>query len=380
MTDKNLMREGESTMDSLVGLWEQILEYPVGSRVAVAGAVIGTVLGFVMQRTNFCTMGALSDINAFGDWRRFRSWVLAMAVAIMATQTLAYFDYVDMSRAIYTTKNFAWLAFAVGGFIFGIGMVFGSGCGAKSLLRLGGGDLKGLVVVLIIGLVGYMTLRGILAPARIALNGWGTLDMETLGLANTGFDTILAAATSLEAKTAIAVAAVIAALALLIYCFSSASFRKSPNHIFAGVVVGLAVAAAWWATGTLGFDDFEPAPLFSLNFVSPTGNTLQYLMTFTGASISFSIATVFGMVLGAFLGSLSNKSFAIGGFADRNDLIRHLLGGTLMGFGAVTSLGCTVGQGIGGISTLALGSIVALVAIIAGGFVGFKMMERGVLL
>ena len=367
-------------MDLLNGLWEQILEYPVGMRVAVAGLIIGTLLGFIMQRTNFCTMGALSDINAFGDWSRFRTWVLAMAIAILATQALSYFDYVDMSRSIYMTSTFNWLAFIVGGFIFGVGMVFGSGCGAKSLLRLGGGDLKGLIVVLMIGLAGYMTLRGILAPARIAITGLGTMDTQSVGLANTGLHTIFASWFGVEAKSAVLVASAVASIILLAFCFSSAKFRKNGKHIFAGVSIGLLVAAAWWSTGTLGFDDFEPVPLFSLNFVSPTGNALQYLMTFTGASISFSVATVFGMILGAFLASISNKSFAIGSFADRNDLIRHLLGGTLMGFGAVTSLGCTVGQGIGGISTLAVGSIVALAAIIAGGFTGFKMMERGVLL
>ena len=367
-------------MELFSGVWEQILEYPVGMRVAVAGMIIGTLLGFIMQRNNFCTMGALSDINAFGDWSRFRTWVLAMAVAIIATQSLSYFDYVDMSRSIYMTSTFNWLAFIVGGFIFGIGMVFGSGCGAKSLLRFGGGDLKGLIVVLIIGLTAYMTLRGIFAPIRLALNDLGNIDTQTVGLANTGLHTIFESWFGLEAKTAVVIAGAVGSIVLLAFCFSNSKFRKSTKQIMTGISIGLLVTAAWWATGTLGFDDFEPIPLFSLNFVSPTGNALQYLMTFTGASISFSIATVFGMVLGAFLASLSNKSFAIGGFADRNDLVRHLLGGTLMGFGAVTSLGCTVGQGIGGMSTLALGSIIALAAIIAGGFTGFKMMERGILL
>lgn len=367
-------------MDLFTGIWEQMLEYPVGARVAIAGAIIGTLLGFIMQRSNFCTMGSLSDINAFGDWSRFRSWVLAMAVAILSTQFLVYFDYVDMSRSIYTTSTFNWLAFIVGGFMFGIGMVFGSGCGAKSLLRFGGGDLKGLIVVLVIAIVAYMTLRGIFAPVRIALNELGSLDTTKIGLSNTGLDTMLASWFGLEAKVALVVASAVAALVLLAFCFSDRKFRKSAKHITTGILVGLLVTAAWWSTGTLGADDFEPVPLFSLNFISPTANSLQYLMTFTGATISFSIATVFGMVLGAFIASLSNGSFALGSFADRNDLIRHLLGASLMGFGAVTSLGCTVGQGIGGISTLAVGSVVALVSIIIGGFVGFKLMERGVLI
>jgi len=367
-------------MEMLSGLWEQALEYPVTMRVAVAGLIIGTLLGFIMQKTNFCTMGALSDINAFGNYDRFRSWVLAMGIAIIATQALAYFDYVDMSRSIYLTKTFNWLAFIVGGFIFGVGMVFGSGCGAKSLLRFGGGDLKGFFVVLIIAISAYMTLRGILAPVRLAITSLGSLDVSSIGLENTSLNGILTNKFGMESKTAVLVGSAILATILLGFSFANSKFRKSGKHIFAGVSVGLLVAVAWWATGTLGFDDFEPAPLFSLNFVSPTANTLQYLMTFTGSTISFSIATVFGMILGALIASVISGSFAIVGFADKNDVIRHLLGGSLMGFGAITSLGCTVGQGIGGVSTLALGSFVALISIIIGGFAGFKLMERGVLI
>jgi len=366
-------------MEAFTGLWEQLLEYPVGSRVAVAGLVIGSLLGLIMHRTNFCTMGALSDINAFGDWRRFRTWVLAMAVAIIATQFLTYYEYIDMSKSIYMGSTFNWLAFITGGFIFGVGMVYASGCGAKSLIRLGGGDLKGLIVVLVIGLVGYMTLRGVLAPARMSLNNMGSVNLEQIGLANSGLHTIFTAMFGLGTKMAIIAATGILSVLLLTYCFLSKKFRSSPIHIFAGISVGLLVASAWWATGTLGFDDFEPVPLFALNFVSPTGNALQYLMTFTGASISFSIATVFGMILGSFIGALISRTFAIGGFADRNDLVRHLLGAALMGFGAVTSLGCTIGQGISGFSSLSMASVVALVAIIAGGMAGFKLMERGVL-
>ncbi len=140
------------------------------------------------------------------------------------------------------------------------------------------------------------------------------------------------------------------------------------------------MAAAWWVTGVLGYDDFEPAPLFALNFVSPVGNTLQYMMTWTGSSISFGITTVLGMILGSFVASLIGGEFRFNGFADTNDLSRHLLGGVMMGAGAVTSLGCTVGQGISGFSTLALGSVLALLAIIVGGFLGFKALERGFML
>ncbi len=356
------------------------MEMEVITRVAIAGVIIGAALGALMHRTNFCTMGALSDINAFGDQSRFRIWILAMAVAIAGAQYMQYFDIIDLKESIYLRPNFSWLAFIIGGLVFGIGMVFASGCGARNLIRVGGGDLKAVVVVLFIGIFAYMTMRGIIAPARIWLNDVASVDMEAFSMSNTGLNTALAAITGMAEKTAILVASIIIIGPMLAYCFANAEFRKSAVNIFAGTGIGLLVAAAWWATGVLGADDFDPVPLFSLTFISPTGDMLQYLMTYTGATISFGIATVFGMILGSFLSAITAGQFNFTGFADRNDLVRHLMGAAMMGAGAVTSLGCTVGQGITGISTLALASILALLAIIAGGFIGFKAMERGFLL
>ncbi len=361
-------------------LWEMLIAYPIGTRVAVAGFVIGALLGIVMHRSNFCTMGALSDINAFGDWRRFRTWVLAMAVAILSTQTLHYLGYIDLGKSIYYSSTFNWLAFIVGGLLFGIGMVFGSGCAARNLIRVGSGDMKALVVVMMVAVVAYMTLRGLLAPVRIALNDLAALDLGGFGLANTSLAGIIEKNIGSGLGDPVLLAGGAVAALMLIYCFASAAFRSSGTGIFAGIAIGLLVGLAWWATGVLGYDDFEPVALFAPTFVSPAGNTLQYLMTFTGASINFGIASVFGMLAGSFVSAVLQGRFHIGGFADKNDTLRHLIGGALMGSGAVISLGCTVGQGISGVSTLALGSFVALFAIIAGGFIGFKMMERGVLI
>jgi len=366
-------------MEDASGLWGMLMGMPVVTRTGLAGLIIGAMLGAVMHRTNFCTMGSLSDINAFGDWRRFRAWVLAMATAILLTQAMQFMGYLDLNESIYLGSSFNWLAFIVGGLVFGIGMVFASGCGAKNLIRVGGGDLKGLIVVIVVGVTAYMTLRGLIAPLRVWLNDIAVIDMTDLG-GNTGLHSLLEAFTGLQNGTAAITGTLVLALPMLAFCFLNRDFRTSPRNIIAGLAIGVLVAAAWWTTGVLGYDDFEPAPLFALNFVSPVGNSLQYLMTWTGASISFGITTVFGMILGSFLSSLLAGQFRLGGFADTNDLIRHLIGGVMMGAGAVTSLGCTIGQGVSGISTLALGSVLALLAIIAGGFIGFKALERGFLL
>lgn len=366
-------------MEDATGLWGMLMEMPVAARTGIAGLIIGMLLGGVMQKTHFCTMGSLSDINAMGDFRRFRAWVLAMAVAILLSQGMQFMGYVDLQESIYLGSTFNWLAFIVGGLVFGIGMVFASGCGAKNLIRVGGGDLKGLIVVIIVGVTAYMTLRGIIAPVRIFLNDIAALDMSALG-GSTGLHSLISAATGMGDATALGVATLVFTIPMLVYCFMNKDFRASPRNIIAGAAIGFLVAAAWWATGVLGYDDFEPAPLFALNFVLPVGNTLQYLMTWTGSTISFAITTVLGMIVGSFVVALATRQFNITGFADTNDLIRHLLGAVMMGAGAVTSLGCTIGQGVSGVSTLALGSVLALLAIIAGGFLGFKALERGFLL
>lgn len=366
-------------MEDASGMWGMLMEMPVIIRTGLAGLIIGGLLGVVMHRTHFCTMGSLSDINAFGDWRRFRAWVLAMATAILLTQGMQFMGYVDLNESIYLGASFNWLAFIIGGLVFGIGMVFASGCGAKNLIRVGSGDLKALVVVIVIGVTAYMTLRGLIAPGRIWLNEIAVIDMSELG-GNTGLHSLIGAVTGLDAGQAAITATLLAALPMLVYCFANKDFRASTGNIIAGLTIGVLVAAAWWATGVLGYDDFEPAPLFALNFVSPVGSTLQYLMIWTGSSISFGVTTVFGMILGAFASSLLAREFRLNGFADTNDLTRHLLGAVMMGAGAVTSLGCTIGQGVSGVSTLALGSVLALLAIIVGGFLGFKALERGFLL
>jgi hypothetical protein len=145
----------------------------------------------------------------------------------------------------------------------------------------------------------------------------------------------------------------------------------------AGAIIGILVPAAWYATGVIGYDDFDPTPLGSFTFVNPTGESIMYLMTFSGATINFGIAVVGGVIAGAFVMAMATRSFQIESFTDANDMIRHLIGAALMGTGGILAMGCTIGQGITGMSTLALGSLIALAAIIAGGVYGMKYLEEG---
>ncbi|MBM3567228.1 MAG: YeeE/YedE family protein [Alphaproteobacteria bacterium] len=352
-------------------------EWAVTGVVGLGGLGIGLVFGAVAQRTNFCTMGGISDQLLMGDGRRLRTWLLATAVAVIGTQALASGGAVAIDKSIYLTANFGWAGAILGGLLFGFGMTQAGGCGSRTLVRLGAGNLKALVVALVLGLVAYMTLRGLIAPLRVQLEAATNLDLKALGLKTQHLGDMIGLGFGLAAETARRAVAVVAAAGLLWFCFKDADFRSSPRDVFAGLVIGLCSVAGWTVTGILGADDFNPVPLVSVTLVAPVGEGLQYLMTFTGATISFGVAVAGGIVLGSFLAAISGGSFRLEGFADRADLLRHLGGGALMGLGGVLALGCTIGQGVTGMGTLAAGSLLALGSILAGGAIGVKYLEEG---
>lgn len=352
-------------------------ELPITTIVGGAGFLAGMVFGGVANRTNFCTMGAISDIVFMGDWRRMRAWLLAIAVAIVTTQAMSTAGLIDTAKAIYLTPNFGWLGAILGGLLFGFGMTMAGGCANKTLVRIGGGNLKSVVVLLVIGFFAYMTLRGLIAVARVQMETLANIDLTSHGLASQGLPDMLAAITGMAPTVAHWVVAAPLAGALLVFCFGDREFRASPSHVIAGLVIGLLIPAGWWITGVLGNDDFSPTALASFTFVAPIGDSVQYLMTYTGASINFGIAAVGGVIAGSFVVALATRTFRLEGFGDTADTLRHLVGAAIMGIGGVMALGCTIGQGLTGMSTLAAGSLLALLSIVSGGVLGLKYLEQG---
>lgn len=351
-------------------------ELPVGVLIASIGFAIGIIFGAVAQLTNFCTMGALSDIVFMNNWNRFRAWLLAISIAMGTSQILHVTELINLNKAIYLTSNLGWGGAIVGGLMFGFGMTMAGGCGNKTLVRLGAGNLKSLIVLLFLGIFAYMTLRGFIGPARLELEALTVIDLKTFGLKSQGIPEIISSLFGIiEQKVRIFFTGVIV-VALLIYCFKDRAFRSSKKDITAGIVIGILVPAAWYLTGVIGNDDFDPTPLASFTFVAPTGEAIQYLMTFTGSTINFGIATVGGVIVGAFLMAIIRGEFRIESFTTADDFLRHIIGAALMGTGGVIALGCTIGQGITGVSTLALGSLIALTSILVGGFCGLKYLEE----
>lgn len=352
-------------------------ELATSTIIGIGGFALGLVFGAAAQRTNFCTMGGISDLVLMRDGRRFRAWVLAIAVAIIGTQALHFAGAIDINKSVYLSSNFGWLGAIIGGAIFGFGMTQTGGCGSRTLVRLGAGNLKSLVVFLVLGVVAYMTLRGLFALARVQLESATNIDLKTRGLENQNIGEMASVVLGLQAGPARAVAAVAAAAAFLIFCFKDAAFRRSATDIAAGFLIGLSVIGGWVVTGVIAADEFNPVPLASITFVAPVGESLQYLMTYTGSTINFGIAVVGGVIVGSFLMAVATGTFRIESFVDRSDLVRHLGGAALMGAGGVMALGCTVGQGITGMSTLSLGSTIAWLSILGGGYLGIKFLEEG---
>ncbi len=353
-------------------------DLPVSTLMGIAGLLIGMAVGFVVHRTNFCAMGAVSDIVSFGDWRRMRAWVLAMAVAILGAQTLHLTGLVDLGKSIYLGSKLQLSGLVLGGLIFGFGMVLAGGCPGRNLMRVGNGDLKAMLVMFVVAWAANLSMKGVLYYPQDWLRRLVTIDMAALGLPDHGLPSIIGALFG-GASPAVHWAVTLAmAGALALFAFKDAGFRRSPRHIAAGVLLGLLVTAAWYATGYLGADEFAEVEVQTtgLTFIAPSANALKYWMFWTGDTITFAIATVTGVVLGSFISSWTSRTFHLSTFVDTPDTVRNIVGAVLMGFGGIMALGCTFGQGITGMSTLALGSVIATVFIIIGGVLGVKYMEK----
>lgn len=351
-----------------------MMEWEPVYRVALLGLLVGILFGAVTNKTNFCTMGAISDWVNTGSKDRLRAWLLAIGIAIVVTQTMDARGVIDIREAAQLTANFGWLGHILGGVLFGIGMTLSSGCGQRILVRVGGGNLKSLVVLMFVGLTAYMTMRGILSLVRVNAIEVTNINLAESGLSNQGMGTLLGAAFGVENLALLnrIIAAVLGG-GLIVYAFAAKTFRGSFNNILAGIITGLIIPAGWYITGVVGFDDFDPVRLQSYTIIAPTAESFMYLMTYTGSTISFGVAAIFGIIGGSFLYVILTGRFRLETFTDRSDMIRHMQGGILMGFGGVVALGCTVGQGLTGMSTLALGSLLTLISIVFGCALAMKI-------
>lgn len=351
----------------LSGLTQQVLW---------AAFVLGLVFGAIAQRSHFCTMGALADVLSMGDWGRMRMWALAAAVAMLGFNALVVSGAVRAADTFYAGPVLPWLSLLVGGLMFGMGMVLASGCGSKTLVRLGGGSLKALIVMLVMGLTAWATLRGVGALLRNR-----TLDTVTWAVQPAqDLPTLVAAQAGGSASGWAGLLGALLGLALLAWVLYRPEGRRK-EVLLGGLGIGAAVVGLWWVSGVMGQVAEHPQTLEqaflatnsqrmeSFSFVAPVAYLMQYLVfaSDTSQRLTQGVVAALGVVLGSGVVALATRQFRWEGFSNVADLARHLLGAVLMGFGGVTALGCTIGQGLSGLSTLSLGSLLALAGIMAGG-------------
>lgn len=375
------------------------MDFTIHNQVLLGVFAIALVMGAVANKTNFCTMGAVSDWVNMGDTGRMRAWLLAMAVATAGVLLLEATGKATIGSATfppYRTANFAWLRYLLGGLLFGIGMTLASGCGNKTLVRVGTGNLKSLVVLAIASVCAYLMLwtdfyakvfHVWIAPTAIGLDQHG-IRSQALGDVLAGLIGIS------DARTVGMVVGWLLVAGVTAFVFAARDFRESFDTVLGGVVIGLAVVAGWYLTGgAIGqawkeFAEMATTPpsrveVQSFTFISPMGDTLRYLMSPGKLElVNFGVLALTGVIAGSFIYAVVTRSFRIEWFANRGDFLNHAVGGVLMGIGGVLSMGCTIGQAITGVSTLAIGSLLTFAAIVAGSaatmkFQYWRMMREG---
>jgi uncharacterized membrane protein YedE/YeeE len=352
------------------------------------------VFGAIANRANFCTMGAVSDWINIGDLNRMRSWMLAIATAIVGVGILEYLGSIDLSLTVnnatsnppYRSPTFVWPRHLLGGLMFGVGMTLASGCGNKTLVRLGEGNMKSLVVLSVMGIVAWwMLFTNLTYNAFLQWMLPVSVDFAQSQIPSQDIAAVVFGLAGVEdGLTPGLIVALLAGLGLLLWILRSRDFRENLELLLAGLVIGALIVVGWYVTAGPGgqalleeLDFMDQRPFFtgaqSLTFIGPTGHVAQYLKEgFASIYLTFGVATVVGVVLGSFVYTLVFRKVRLEWFVSWQDFGAHVAGGVLMGVGGVLAMGCTIGQGITGVSTLALGSILTILAIIAGSALTMK--------
>lgn len=353
--------------------------------VVWGGLLLGLALGGIGQATRFCVRGAIADWVEFRSPGRLVSWLLAIAVGALAVQALLAAGAFDASRTIYWGERFPWLSYLVGGLLFGYGMILAGGCPQRCLVKAGSGNLKALATLVVIAIVSLMTLRGAFAGLRangldaVAVTLGGSQDLGGLLGRNLSVSPV-----ALRWLLALAILAAVLALAWRVRTQLKAA------HWAGGILVGLLVAAAFYLTGHVGFlpehpETLEPAWLGTqskrpeaLSFSAPLGHALDLLTLWTDKATvaTFGVMLALGTLVGSFVTAKLRGDFKLESFQTPRELGAHAAGAALMGFGGITALGCSLGNGVTGLAMLSTGALIATAGITAGAWLALVRQGR----
>ncbi|WP_371224726.1 YeeE/YedE family protein [Roseovarius sp. 2305UL8-3] len=336
--------------------------------VALIGFGGGLLLGLAARIGRFCTLGAIEDTLYQGSSIRLRMWGVAIGVSVLAVFALTAAGQFDPSQSIYHLAPWSPFASIFGGLLFGYGMSLAGTCGFGALARLGGGDLRSFVIVLVMGIAGYVMLSGPLAGMRVSVVA--ATDLQNGPVA---YSDLLSRITGLAPPGA----GLLIGVGILVTALWSAPFLTNRSALFWGTVVGLTIVSGWIGTQWVSQHGFAAQPVLSHTFAAPLGETTLFLMTSSGGGLSFGVGSVFGVLAGAFCGSLIKGHFRWEACEDPRELKRQILGAVCMGFGAVLAFGCTIGQGISAFSVLSLSAPITFAAIFAGAALGLRQLITG---
>ena len=334
---------------------------------ALIGFAGGIVLGLAARVGRFCTLGAIEDYLYGNDDRRLRMWGIAIGVAIVGTHVAMSAGLLTASDTAYLDRVWSPLGTIIGGLMFGYGMALSGNCGYGALARLGGGDLRSFVIVVVMGLSAYFVMSGPLAHLRVWL-----FPVETGATSPQGFSQLLGTVGMPPLVTGLGIGVVLVLISL-----ARRGMYRDTSALFWGAAVGLAIVSGWVGTYWVATFGFEAEPIETHTFVAPIGDTIYYSMTASGNALSFSVGSVVGVVVGAALGSYSKGHFRWEACEDPRELRRQIFGAALMGPGAILAVGCSVGQGISAFSVLAFSAPLAFMAIFAGAALGLRLLITG---
>lgn len=338
----------------------------------LVGGMAGIVLGFVARLNRFCTLSALERFWYSGDGSGLRTWVLASTVAMLATQAMVALGVVDLTDTFYLRPYLGLTGAVLGGLMFGVGMALVGTCAFGAVIRLGGGSLRSMVVLLVLGLAAVSTQRGLLGQVRIALVDDWAIDLTAIG--DQSIPSLLSAALGFDATPTVIL---LIGGGLLAWIFGSSGFRRRWTSILTGTVVGLVIAFGWAATTYFSTISFEPVQIEAGSFSVPVGDVIIHVITYTGTVPDYGVGLVVGCVVGAALASWYRHDARWEVCDDARELSRHLAGGALMGVGGVFAMGCTIGQGVTGFSTLAASAPIAFASMLLGARLGLSWMIEG---
>ncbi|MDX2484004.1 MAG: YeeE/YedE family protein [Pseudodonghicola sp.] len=337
--------------------------------VALVGVFGGILLGLAARLGRFCTLGAIEDVLYGGSDTRMRMWALAIGTAVTGTFALIGAGLLNESESFYLSIRWMPMASIIGGLMFGYGMALAGNCGYGAIARLGGGDLRSFVIVLVMGASTYVVLAGPLAPVR----NFFFRQVDVTSGPPPGLAHHIARLTGLPLHgIGIAVG-----LAIIVAALWAPALRRDRRAMFWSVMVGLAIVSGWGGTQYVASNGFEALPIVSHSFSAPVGDTILWAMTGSLRPVDFAVGSVAGVWLGAFIGSLIKGHFRWEACEDPRELRRQIIGAAVMGVGAVIAMGCTVGQGLSAFSVLAVSAPVTFLAIFAGAALGLRQLIEG---